>query len=240
MLSWNLYFVNMPEWKNDNELFTLIKKELFSAVVGDIMDKMNYLNQFLSPRIQPLRDDMFIAGRAMPVLEADVFGEYHESSSNAVLKRSFGLMLEALDDLRQNEVYVCTGASANYALWGELMSTRAARLGAAGAVVDGYSRDTAGILNMNFPTFSYGRYAQDQTPRGKVIDFRIPVEMNGVKIYPGDIIVADIDGVCVVPASIEEDVFMKALEKARGEKLVKKAIENGMSAREAFDKYGIM
>jgi len=230
----------MKEWKTDDQLFELIKKYLFSAVIGDIMDKMGLLHQFLSPEIKPLRDDMFLAGRAMPVLEADVFGEYGDSSHNPVLKRSFGLMLEALDDLKKDEVYICTGASPNYALWGELMSTRALKLGAAGAVVDGYSRDTVGILDINFPTFSYGRYAQDQAPRGKVIDFRVPIEMNGVTVHPGDIIVGDIDGVCVIPQSVEVEVMNGSLEKARGEKLVKRAIDEGMSAREAFDKYGIM
>jgi regulator of RNase E activity RraA len=120
------------------------------------------------------------------------------------------------------------------------MSTRAIKLSAAGAVLDGYSRDTAGILNLDFPTFSYGPYAQDQGPRGKVIDYRIPIEIGGVKIIPGDIVFGDVDGVCVIPQDAEGEVFTKSLEKARGEKLVRKAIESGMSAVEAFRKYGIM
>jgi regulator of RNase E activity RraA len=228
-------------WENDEELFATARRELFTAVVGDIMDQMGYLRQFLPPAIQPLRDDMVVIGRAMTVLEADVVGSpEYRGKAGGTMARSFGLMLEALDDLKTNEVYVCTGASPTYALWGELMSTRARMLGAAGAVVDGYSRDTEGILKMGFPTFSYGRYAQDQAPRGKVVDFRVTLEMGGVTIRDGDIIFGDIDGVCVVPRAIEEEVMRRALKKARGEKLVKKAIEGGMSAREAFDTYGIM
>ncbi len=230
----------MPLWNTDDDLFTLCRHELFTAVVGDIMDKMGLLNQFLPAKIQPLREDMVTVGRAMTVLEADVFCEYNAGGSNPVLKRPFGLMLEALDDLKRNEVYICTGASPTYALWGELMSTRATQLGAVGAVVDGYSRDTAGILQMNFPTFSYGRFAQDQAPRGKVIDFRVPLEIGGVRVNCGDIIFGDIDGVCVIPREAEEEIITKSLEKARGEKLVKKAIEGGMSACEAFEKFGIM
>lgn len=225
-------------WQTDDELFSIVKSELYTAVVGDIMDKMGLLHQFLSPKIQPLREDMFVVGRAMTVLEADVVSD--SSSRNPVLNRSFGLMLEALDDLKKNEVYVCTGASPTYALWGELMATRAQILGAAGAVVDGYSRDTKGILELNFPSFSYGRYSQDQAPRGKVVDFRVPLEMNGVRINSGDIIIGDLDGVCVVPQAAEEEVFTRAIEKARGEKMVQKKIQEGMSAREAFDTYGIM
>jgi regulator of RNase E activity RraA len=227
-------------WQSDGELFALARRELFTAVVGDVMDKLGLRRQFLSPRVQPLRDDMIVLGRAMPVLEADVHGENITDSANPLMKKSFGLMLEALDDLKPNEVYVCTGSSPSYALWGELMSTRAMQLGAVGAVVDGYSRDTRGILALNFPTFSYGRYAQDQGPRGKVIDYRRPIEINGARIEPGDILFGDIDGVCVIPRRAEKEVFTAALEKSRGERHVAKAIRAGMSAVEAFDKFGIM
>jgi len=68
-----------------------------------------------------------------------------------------------------------------------------------------------------------------------VIDFRVPAEIEGVRINSGDI-----DGVCVVPAEARNEVFSKALEKARGEKTVKKAIENGVSATEVFATYGIL
>ncbi len=209
------------------------------GLIGDIMDKLGYIFQFLPPQIRPLRNDMIVVGRAMPVLEADCC-ENLSNGANPYLSKPFGLMLEALDDLKENEVYVCTGASPNYALWGELMSTRAIQLKACGAVVNGYSRDTIGILQLNFPTFSYGPYAQDQAPRGKVIDYRVPIEIGRVRVNPGDIIVGDIDGVCVIPQSIEHEVITAALEKARGEKVVQQAIQNGCSAVEAFEKYGIM
>ena len=224
-------------WKNDEELMKLIRQELFAAVVGDIMDNLGFQNQFLPPQILPINDSMILAGRAMTVLEQDVTAD---EDPNPVMKKPFGLMLEALDDLKRDEIYLCTGASPTYALWGELMTARAVKLGAAGAVVNGYIRDKKGIVDGTFPVFGYGSYAQDQAPRGKVVDFRIPVEIDGVIINVGDILVGDSDGVCVVPGHIEEEVFAKALEKARGEKVVKRAIMEGMSAREAFEKYGIL
>ncbi len=227
-------------WNDDDGLFALARRELFTAVVGDIMDKLGFLHQFLPPRIRPLRADMVVIGRAMTVLEADVYAECASSAGGAAMAQSFGLMFEALDDLKPNEVYVCAGASPRYALWGELMTTRAIKLGAAGAVVDGYLRDTHGILAQNFPAFSHGAYAQDQGPRGKVIDFRAPIEMESVRVNSGDIVFGDVDGVLVVPREAEEEIFMGAIEKARGEKLVQTAIEQGMSASEAFKKFGIM
>ncbi len=230
----------MKPWTSDDELFSLVERELFTCVVGDVMDKLGLQHQFLPPHLQPLRADMVVIGRAMPVLSVDVFTERIAGSANKLMDKSFGLMLEALDDLRKNEVYVNTGSSPRNALWGELMSTRARKLGSRGAVLNGYVRDTKAVLNMSFPTFALGSYGQDSAPRYKVVDFRIPIEVGQVRVRPGDIIFGDIDGVLLVPAETEDEVFTRALEKARGEKLVKKAIEEGCSAVEAFEKYGIM
>ena len=227
----------MKHWGSNDELYGTVRRELFTAVVGDVMDTIGLLRQFLPPQIKPLRDDMVVIGRAMTVLEADVFAESHGTDS---MFEPFGLMFRALDDLKAGEVYICAGASPRYALWGELMSTRAIKLGAAGAVVDGYHRDTRGILRLGFPTFSYGAYAQDQAPRGKVIDFRVPLEIGEVRVMPGDIVFGDRDGVCVIPRAAEEEVFRKALEKVQKENLVGQAIEDGMSAQEAFKKFGVM
>ncbi len=230
----------MKPWNSDEELFAIVERELFTCVVGDVMDRLQLFHQFLPPAIQPLRQDMVVIGRAMPVLSGDAFEERVEGSANKLSAKSFGLLLEALDDLRPNEVYVNTGSSPRNALWGELLSTRARKLGARGAVVNGYVRDTRAILDMNFPTFAFGSYGQDSAPRYKVHDFRVPIEIGGVRIRPGDILFGDIDGVLVVPAAVEVEVFTKALEKARGEKIVKKELEAGSTAVAAFAKYGIM
>jgi len=176
----------------------------------------------------------------MTVLEADCHEERSERSNNPVMSRSFGLMLEALDDLKPGEVYLCGGASPDYALWGELMSCRAMQCGAVGAVVDGYSRDTPGVLDTGLPVFSHGPYAQDQAPRGKVIDWRCPIRVGQVLVQDGDLVFGDIDGVCIVPAAQEGEVIRGALGKARGEKTVKRAIQQGMSACDVFATYGIM
>lgn len=232
--------MNSPVWSSDAELFSLCRDGLFTAVVGDVMDVMGYTRQFLPPQIQPLRDDMVVVGRAMPVLEADDTGGEGPGRATEILNQPFGLMLRALDDLRENEVYICSGSSPEYALWGELMSTAARNRGAVGAVVNGYSRDTRGILKLGFPTFSHGRYAQDQRPRGKVLDFRCSIQIKGVSVRPGDMIFGDMDGVCVVPQEIEKEVIHKAWEKAHGEKRVFLAIQAGMGAQEAWDTYGIL
>ncbi len=230
----------MSVWNGDDELFALARRELFTSVVGDVMDKLQLLHQFLPPAIQPLQREMVVIGRAMPVLSVDVFDERIAGTANPLMAKPFGLMLEALDDLSANEVYINTGSSPRNALWGEMMSIRAMKLKASGAVLNGYSRDTKRILKLNFPTFSWGSYGQDSAPRYKVVDFRIPIEIGSVRVSPGDILFGDIDGVLVVPGSAETEVFSKAIEKARGERILKKALDEGSTAVAAFEKYGIM
>lgn len=226
----------MPEWTSDEEFFSISRQELFTAVIGDICDQIGLRRQFLSPLIRPLQSGHSIPvmiGRAMPVLEADVFAE-------PAKERPFGLMLEALDDLKRNEIYVCAGASPRYALVGELMCTAMMARGAAGAVCDGYIRDAKGIVDLGFPVYSLGPYGQDQRGRGTVLDYRVPIEISGITIETGDILVGDIDGVLVVPQVHEEEVFTKALVKARAETRVRQAILEGMSAAQAFEEFGIL
>ncbi len=109
----------MTLWQSDDELFSIVRRELFTCVVGDVMDKLELQHQFLPPQIHPLRADMIVVGRALPVLAVDVFAEKVAGSANQLMAKPFGLMLEALDDLRPNEVYINTGASPRNALWGE-------------------------------------------------------------------------------------------------------------------------
>ena len=227
-------------WSNDDELFDLMKKRLFPAVVGDILDTMGLMHQFLNPGIKALRSDMVVCGRAMPVLETNFFAGSEADGKLPLSRKPFGLMFEALDDLKPHEVYVATGCAPQFALWGGLMTTRAQHLKAAGAVLDGYSRDTPEVLEAGFPVFSYGGYAQDQGARGKVVDYRVGVEINGVRVNPGDIVFGDLDGVLVIPRAAEQESITKALEKVSAENKVRDAIRGGMSTVQAFETFGVM
>lgn len=230
----------MLDWNSDTDLFELMRTELFSAVIGDAMDKIGLQQQFLPAYLNVLDRKMIIAGRARTVLEADVFEQVVEGIANPLSSKPFGLMFEALDSLTEDDVYICSGASPDFALWGGLMSTRALYLGAAGVVLDGYLRDSNEVLELGLPIASRGCYAQDQGPRGKVINYDVPLKIGQVHIRKGDIIFGDCDGVLCIPREYEAEVIAAALEKVRGEGAVREALQGGMSTVEAFKKFGIM
>ena len=221
----------MQEWSSDFELFELMRSALYTPVVGDILDQLGCFHQFLPPDLRPMVPSMKIAGRAMPALQMDVFGPQ---------EKPFGLMTRALDDLKPGEVYLATGTTFQCANWGEIMTATARTRGAVGAVINGFHRDTPQVLSQDWPVFSRGAWAQDSGPRMKVVDFRCAIEIGGVVAKNGDLIFGDVDGVLVIPQALETEVIARALEKARGEKLVRKEIESGISSTEAFEKYGIL
>jgi 4-hydroxy-4-methyl-2-oxoglutarate aldolase len=220
----------MP-FTTDADLFSAVRRNLYTAVVGDVLDHMGQHLHFLPPQVRPLRPDMVVVGRAAPVVVRDDPGSGGDR---------FGKLLEALDALRENDVYITEGTSSNFSLWGELLSTRATHLKAAGAVLNGYCRDEAGILETGFPTFCWGSYALDISFRGKVVDYGVPTTIGGVPVAPGDVVFGDRDGVLVVPAAMAAEAFDRALDKVRSENQVRDAFRAGMSAVEAFRKFGVM
>ena len=216
----------------DDNLFELIRTELYTPVVGDCLDALGRPHQFLPPEIRGITPGIVVVGRAMPVLIADVFGPQAQP---------FGRLTEALDQLEPGEVYVAhNGGKIPTAAWGEILTATARARGAVGAVIDGYHRDIPKVLAQHWPVFSRGGYAQDAGIRKSVIDYRVPIEIGGVPITPGDLVFGDIDGVAVVPQDIEREVLTAALTKARGENLVRAAIENGMTSTGAFRQFGIL
>lgn len=215
----------------DAERFALMKETLYTPVVGDILDKLGYTHQFLPPEIRPMQPHMKLAGRAMPVVVSDVYGPQ---------KKAFGYLTESLDQLEQGEIYISSRIVQPVAMWGEILTITSQNRGAVGAVVDGYHRDTPQILTRDFPVFSWGGYAQDSSVRTAVRDFRVPIEIGGVRVEPGDLIFGDVDGVLVIPKAVEDEVIEAAITKAATENVVGKAIDAGMSATEAFARFGVL
>ena len=214
-----------------NELFDLMREKLYTPVVGDILDSMGFMHQFLPPYMRPMKPDMKVAGKAMTVLMIDVFGPQTEP---------FGRLCECLDQIQENEIYICTGGTKRCAYWGELLTATAKAHGGTGAIIDGFHRDTPQVLEQDWPVFSMGSYAQDSSVRTKVVDYRCPIEIGQVTIREGDYIFGDVDGVVVIPKEVATEVVSEALEKAGKEKQLRKAVESGTPVTEAFRIYGVL
>lgn len=215
----------------DRQLFEQIRARLFTSVVGDILDREGLWHQFLPQPIKPLRPEFRIVGRAFPVQITDAVGPQ---------ARPFGRLTEALDAIQPGDVYVATGGTMNCASWGEILTATARMRGGAGAVLNGFHRDTPRVLEQNWPVFSRGSFAQDAGVRSSVVDFRCVVEVGGVAIEPGDLVFGDIDGVLVIPRAMEQRVAQLAIDKIAGEKTVRREIESGSSSTAVFDRYGIL
>lgn len=216
---------------NDVERFAFVRASLYTPVIGDILDVLGRRHQFLDSQIRPILPSMVIVGRAMPVLIADTFGPQ---------KQPFGRLTEALDSLRTGEVYLARSGRTECAAWGEILTATARGRGASGAVIDGFHRDTRRVLEQDWPVFSRGSFAQDAGVRASVLDYRVSLELDGVEVNPGDLIVGDVDGVVVVPRSLEDEVLELAAEKVAGESVTRHAIDSGMSSSDAWAKFGVL
>jgi 4-hydroxy-4-methyl-2-oxoglutarate aldolase len=214
----------------DTAVDLVLREKLYTAVIGDILDQLGYVTQFLPADVRAIAAEMKVVGRAMPVQLA---------ASTKVRGQGFTNLLAALDALREGEVYVASGGDLECAAWGELMTAAARSRGARGAVVNAYHRDTDRILEQGWPVFSRGAYAQDAAVRSVVVDVRARIDIDGVDVSPGDLIVGDRDGVLIVPQIAEAEVLRLSVEKAQAESRVRAAIDGGASATDAFKEFGV-
>jgi regulator of RNase E activity RraA len=209
-----------------------MRAHFYAAVVCDVLDKLGLTHQ--SPRvpIRPLTASGVLIGRCKTTLWAEMA---HQDP------RPYELELLAVDSCRPDDVLIAAaGGSMRSGLWGELLSTAARRSGCVGAIVDGAVRDTVKMAAMGFPVFARGTCVYDSRDRNRVVDVDVPVEIDGVRFSPGDLVIADADGIVVVPQAVEQEVVEAAWHKVHAENTVRDAIAGGMSAGEAFGTYGVL
>jgi regulator of RNase E activity RraA len=208
-------------------------RECFTAaVVCDALDVEGLRHQ--SPRVslRPLTGESVLIGRCKTTLWADMA----EADP-----RPYELELKAVDGCQPDDVFIAAAAgSMRSGIWGELLSTAARNTGCVGVIVDGAVRDVARMRRMGFPVFARGTCPYDSKDRQRVIELDIPVEIDGVRFAPGDLVVADVDGVVVVPHAVEPSVIRRAWDKVHAENEVRDAIRTGMKATDAFDRFGVL
>jgi regulator of RNase E activity RraA len=214
------------------EYYDRVEERLYTSVLADVMDDLGYRDQVMRHDIRPLYEGARVVGRAATMLVSEVF---------EVPAEPYKLELELLDSLEPGEVVVfTTQGSQRAAVWGELLSTHARARGSRGAVIDGCTRDTWGIVEMRFPVFASGSTPADSKGRLDVVAIRVPIEVGGVLVSPGDLVVADVDGCLAVPQAAEDEVIERALAKIEGENTVRDVLAAGTSIRQVFAEYGIL
>jgi 4-hydroxy-4-methyl-2-oxoglutarate aldolase len=216
------------------EVITLdmMRQSLYSAVVCDVLDSLGFPQQ--SPRValKPLTCETVLVGRSKTTLWIDLTGPDPAPYEKELL---------AVDDCRPDDVLIAaTGGSTRSAIWGELLSTAAQNRGCCGAIVDGAARDIVKMREMQFPVFALATSPYDSKDRQCVTEIDIPVEIAGVTFHPGDLVIADIDGIVVVPQSVERDAIRLAWKKVYAEDQVRKAIQGGMKATDAYRHFGVL
>lgn len=205
---------------------------LSSALLADVLDTLGHRHSALPITIRPLKPDWKICGPAATLSAVTVAAEP---------ARPYAIEMECIDGLKTGQVLVATtNGDTGSALWGELLSTACRARGAAGVVLDGLTRDTTKILDMNYPVFASGFCPLDSKGRLDCIAHGVPIRVGACVIRPGDPIFGDIDGVVVVPAELAERAFSLAMEKARGENKVRDELARGRPLREVFAEYGIL
>jgi regulator of RNase E activity RraA len=221
-----------PVSPEDIELFAHIEKELYTAVISDALDDIGIRDRVMREHLRPLSPESVFAGRARTMLCMDL---------HYIPPDPYAMEIEALDSVLPGEVLVCgTGESKRNAPWGELLSTAALARGARGAVIDGLIRDVKKILAVGLPVFAAGVKPVDSKGRGIVVDYNVPVECGGVVVSPGDLIVADYDGIVAIPAHAVDACIRAATEKVSRENSTRAELSRGAYLRDVYAKYGVL
>ena len=203
-----------------------------SSLVSDSLDAAGYRRQTLGAGYAPLLADQVVLGYAFPV---------QVERSDEIPEVPYVGLLGALDAIGPGEVWVgASGGFRDASLWGELLSTACMASGSVGAVLDGCARDRNTIRSLGFPVLCRGADPRDINGRGEVVAHNVTVEMDGVTIAPGDLVVGDDDGVVIVPGEVIDQVVDAALDKARLESRFRQAVRNGMPPSEAFKRFEVL
>src|SRR6266581_399111 len=209
-----------------------ISKHLYASVLADILDETGHRGQVMRPEVRPLYPDARLVGRAATMLAVEV---------TELPAQPYHFLMELLDSLRPGEAVVgAVQAQVRAALWGELLSTHTRAKGGRGVVLDGLSRDSWGIADMKFPVFARGLSPADSKGRLEVIAIRGTIPVSGVSVSNGDLLLADEDGVVVVPRDVEDEVIRLAFEKVSGEDVMRDILRKGANLRAVFKEHGIL
>ncbi len=197
--------------------FTERLSKCYTGVVHDIMRDMEYKNFTLSPNIKPCKNNHVLAGQIFTI-EGEV--DQTQSSHESLLAWT-GFLSKAPKD----KVIICQPNTNEVALMGELSAETLQLRGIRGYIVDGGSRDMDFILKIDFPVWSKFYTPRDVVKFWKPTKFEKKIRIGDVVINNNDYVLADIDGIIIIPQDNIEQILIKSEEKINSENLVRKAIK---------------
>lgn len=204
--------------------------KLYTGLVTDVLDSMGYKDQVMDPGITPIEQSMKVVGRAFPAI-----GRRNRSID---YDRQVQTFLQMLGEAPENSCLLLNANADDSAQIGELTTTALDMQGCRGVVTDGGIRDTRAVLEQSFPVFTKYKTPADSIHRWELIDWDCTVTVGNVEVSPDDIVFADIDGVVIVPKDVAEEVLVEAESMQKTEDSVRKAITEGTSPEEAYNRYG--
>lgn len=204
--------------------------ECYTGAVYDVMRDFGMKNCVLPHAIRALDLESRLAGR--------VFTMQGRPDPNCSVHESVVRWTEFLSIAPEGHVIVCQPQNHSLALMGELSAETLHLRGVRGYIVDGGCRDNAFIRKLDFPVFARFQTPRDIAGAWTMESFGTPIEIEGVRIRTGDFVLADIDGIVVVPEQQAELVIAEVEKVMNTENLVRTAILGGMSPKEAYLRHG--
>ena len=201
----------------------------YTGVVHDIMRDDGHKNFTLPPSIRPSKNKYILAGQIFTMEGVvDQTLDHHET-----LLAWTGFLSKAPN----NKVVICQPNNHEVALMGELSAETLQLKGVRGYIVDGGARDLDFILKIDFPLWSSFYTPRDVVGFWKPTDFEKTIKIGDTVINNNDYVLADIDGVVIIPQNNIEDILNRSEKLINTENLVRKSIKEGMDPQEAYIKY---
>jgi regulator of RNase E activity RraA/CMP-N-acetylneuraminic acid synthetase len=214
--------------ENERKIFRNLSHLLTSSILSDIFDELNIENKI-------------IAGLKLNLIDRKILGRAKTLKIKAKEESDITTIYDALNTYKTivpNDVIVVENECPNYSYFGELNSNLAIRSGAIGAIIGGNTRDSVEVKKLQFPVFAEGYNCQDIKNKGTMAHYNKQIQINGVEIFPNDLIFGDNEGIVVIPKNKEKLVLKMAKEVLKKENSIVNEVAEGIDVSLIRSKHG--
>lgn len=215
--------------ENKRKLMINTKQFLSSAVLSDALDELGYQNQVIRGLTSNIKDaKIYGVAKTLKLRNLEEGEDY----------RGIYSALKSYNYTTYNDIIIVQNDASEYAYFGEINASMAIRSGVSGIIIDGMTRDNSEVSKMEFSVFSKGFVCQDVKGRVTTDKINQEIKVQGIKVFPNDVIFADNEGVIIIPKKIEKAVIEKAMIAYKKEKKILIDIASGVSSANIISQYG--